>query len=509
MKNHTQALKKIINNIDALLDKANSIYNTDEPELIKINKLYDILKELNTLYDSGVSSTSSASAVSTFDTLMLIKKYIIRIQYLFEYLFNKPTRADSQFSQSYVNMVKKYVHTLVSSISRYNKIHDETTLELIPHIQIEDALSSLYTVDIITRKEIPPPADIINQLKDKALEKFKSPPTEHLTYNPTINRLGLWPQSSLLDEKDIPAYINQKGSKLASLKCSILVIYKHNQKGINYDISHLLDKNKSYDYSRLFTSGDGLNKAFINRNSIISYIGSKSVKWYYEARLLTRKEYDNMLILESPYPDKYKVLTYEPYNKPFLESILLAYNGSMIDTRITPYNKALESSILSNMFLPAKPDLDKLKDRSQVIDIKYFRESIKKSIISAFEKLAPKKLTLYTFNDIIHSDRIVAGFSDFIMNEYMSYILDKYSLLQDEHVLISDVISSFLHIAHIYERDFKKKLHDVFLEWSNNAPTDISHDTFTDMVEEVLQIIITNENNLFQALMYKVYLTKV
>ena len=127
--------------------------------------------------------------------------------------------------------------------------------------------------------------------------------------------------------------------------------------------------------------------------------------------------------------------------------------------------------------------------------------------------------SIYDFSKLIHDEAFGALFSQVIMNEYYKYLFRNTAIYETENISISEVYTSFLYTISIYERDFSKKIHDTFLRdlsKMDQSPFDKSNDkdqklldTFDKLVNGVLHEIITNENNIFQSLIYKIYLFKL
>ena len=155
-----------------------------------------------------------------------------------------------------------------------------------------------------------------------------------------------------------------------------------------------------------------------------------------------------------------------------------------------------------------------------MIDPKYLRNEIYINIVSAYKKIYAKRSVknVYEFSKLVHDVEFEAVFSSIIMNEYHKYLFKDLDVYEKEHIDMSEIYSSFLHVINIYERDFNKKMNDyfkdlyvekdIFAKSADEKGADLLS-LFDGMIKDILGGIITNNSNIFQTLLYKLYLYKL
>ena len=170
------------------------------------------------------------------------------------------------------------------------------------------------------------------------------------------------------------------------------------------------------------------------------------------------------------------------------------------------------------MFLPIKADIEKIKENSIIIDPKYLRNSIYLRLLDEFKSVfnAKKINDNYSYAQIIHNDNFLNIFSEILIKEFYTYLYANY----DEYtkrVGLSEVISSFINVIYINQREFTKELHDYFknniiestvFEEDNIKKSTLILHHFDNLLQYVLNKIITNDSNVYQTMIYKINLLK-
>jgi hypothetical protein len=316
-----------------------------------------------------------------------------------------------------------------------------------------------------------------------------------------------------------------------------LVIRKYLNRGINYNILDLMDFEKTKAFEKNHSSNDGIAVETVERYNTIEYISSKQIDWDIKYDYMHNTPVDTgnkfIVVLQELYPDRYLVLSnkLDAFERSYVirktqvkELIQFVEAQSYTSTRVNNYNKIINEKILDNMFLATRPDVENLKIKSQIIDPKYLRNEIYVLVLSKFRELhgKTKVRSIYDFSKLVHSVEFERLFSDIIMNEYYKYLFKNNSIYEAENISISEIYTSFLYTISIYERDFKKKIHDSFLrdmglipeeiftkEFDEEARKQSTLEFFDALLKTVLGDIITSENNIFQSLIYKLYLFKL
>jgi hypothetical protein len=339
-----------------------------------------------------------------------------------------------------------------------------------------------------------------------------------------LKTYGLIPISALLSIDDVLKLVFKKSDKsytfnqfiklCKTMKTNLILIKKHVNNGIDYNILNLLDYAKSAEYSKSNNSKDGITVNTINRYQTIKYIEKKSISNVINYSIYTSNAED-LLILQEIWPNKYYIMS----NKFDDQYILQKYNlkefvdfveHSNVNTRINDYNSIINKKIMKNMFLDKKYDIDELKGKSIERDPKYFRHEIKTSIVDAYSKLI-KSASIKNIQD----------FSKIVLNKTLidafSLAINNFSSLVDNNLNEkAEMMASYIYNISINERDFEKRINDTFKTYINII---IKEDIFSDksaeslkrklfnifntILELVLNSIINVDNSMYQVFTFK------
>ncbi len=571
-------LTKKINKIGALKDEINILLEKiavifirgDNPYVDKIREGINFLEESMVLIQK-----KDANFVQIFEQNCNINMILEIINDNFNKILDKKINVETFLSQTYINETREYnqrVQLLFSKAkkecSKYdNELLDYMVISIVNDItEEEDKILEKFTSFTDDVKKSPESIILYQRATNKILEKI-SPQNIQLSYtilsliervkneiitdnkkykystnNVFIKNFGLIAITGALDIEVIskiifpkektsaPKDINSLSKLCKKLDYDLILIKKIINRGIGYNINQLINYTESSDFRKKYESDDGITEDIVKRYNTINYTGDKSLGWSMKYNyLIENSEHVFVLVLEEIYKNKFCILSNKlDADKP-LYFIRKTHANEMIEfakaplyksTRVGSYNRIINQKIIENMFLPIKPDVETIKIRSQVIDSKYLRNEIYILILSKFKELYDKTKinNLYDYNKLIHDNSYGEIFSRVIMNEYIRYLFKNIAVYESDNISISEIYSSFLFILNIYERDFKKKLHDIFLvnmpnrdifKMDKKTKDQTLNNTFDKILSNVLHSIITNENNIFQSILYKLYLFKL
>lgn len=391
---------------------------------------------------------------------------------------------------------------------------------------------------------------ILNQIN--ILHKKKSPKQSSLLdINPYFKSYNLIPITPSLDIENISKIIFADNHLFSSDKKSVNTLEKFikicTDKGygliifnkkipnpITYNISQLLNLEKSKNFQDIHKKKYGVDISLLERNTTIDkiYLDNKN-KWEFNIKTygISFKDYEKekdkyIIILDSLANNYYRIYNNYLSEKNYyirISSIYELYNycsyGPNIPTRITNLNKIIQNKALPNVFSPIKPDIKKIKNISMIVDPKYLRNNIYLRLNDQFNQILESKFKNgeaikdnYTYASIIHDEKFLNVFSDIIISEFHIYIYDNYDEYTTEHIKLSEVFSSFLNTVYINQRTFIKEIHDYFKNNTfdfkeDNIPHRIKNH-FDEMNKNVLNKLITEETNLYQTILYKINLLK-
>lgn len=573
-------IEKLEGDILVLLEKVQSIFAKDEnPYVKKITQgLHHLKLSMGELKDNK-NTQNVLNAILLYNVNINVDILLKIINDNFNKLLDKKVNVETFLSQTYVNETREYNEKVQVLFARTRKENEDLNKELLTIlgdsiskqiIEQKDVYQSFSEFTDIIQKS-PEAALLYKTVANKVLnevskqdiqlsfsimeliEKSKNNILSNLNnknnvykYKPTntfIKNFGLVSNSPLLDIQGISKLVFPKETQPATdikelkklcekLNYDLVLIKKLLNRGINYNVLPLVDMNISKNFERFHKTDDGITEELIQRYSTIEYISETPANWEIKYEYLYELR-DNkfVLILEELHHNKYCILSnkletseesrnYFTRKNSVKEFLEFTKTQSYQPTRVGNYNEIINKKITENMFLHVKPDIDVLKIKSQVIDPKYLRNEIYVLILSKFKAKYEKKKSknLYEFSKLIHDEEFEIIFRQIIMNEYIKYLFKNIVVYETENISMSEVYSSFLHIINLYERDFKKKMHDIFL--INMPSRDIFKNTSVDkdkvltelfekILSDVLGMIVTNESNIFQTILYKLYIFKL
>lgn len=528
---------------------------------IVVNILLQIINDnFNKILDRKINVETFLSQTYISET----REYHQKVQLLFGKLKKEISQIDDKLllllSDSIVDDLSKSEDVYASFLEFTNMI--ETVAE---SIELYKLVANKLLV-IVTERNIQQAYDIMNVIevaKNKLLSKINKKPIVH-TYKPIntfIKNFGFINVTELQSLGDIVNLIfkptEQKPSDVKGVEgvggaaitksemdqgefagiCKergydLIFIKKVLNRGITYNILPLIDFNRSKEFEKHHSVDDGVSVDIVERYRTIEYISNAkdTAKWQIEYDYVHETLNNKFaIIVQELHKNKYCVLSnkFEPSleNQTYFvrkttikEFLHFVKTKSYNPTRVNNYNDIVNTKIVENMFLHVKPEVDLLRVKSQIIDPKYLRNEIFILVLSSFKKLLDKKSikTIYEYSKLVHNEAYEKIFSQVIMNEYHKYLFKNTAIYESENISMSEIYVSFLPIISTYERDFKKNIHDIFLLnlpnkdiFADEKKDVLLFDIFEKLLSDVLHGIITNENNIFQTIIFKLYLFKL
>ena len=363
--------------------------------------------------------------------------------------------------------------------------------------------------------------------------------------NPILKTFGLTPSGEAEEIKNITKKLFNTSTGITGLenlakkeKVCIVVINHVIKNPIEFNLWKLIDTNLSQPYIQ---SGDmGITQKTIDRfNTIIFKPLSKGKKWNFDINHYGSINSDTFVILTNLNNNLYRI--YSIYNEmPIIgggkqeikinkskitEFIEYVKNKGLINTRtrISEYNKIQEKKILNNMFLPVKFNIKEIKSESQIIDSKFLRREIISQTIKQFDEIIKKEYknsekiqTIKDIAQIIHSEKLIDVFNSILIEQYDNYAIKTKS--HSDNFSFSEILQTFLSVLFNMNKDFRRLMHDYYIK-AKIDPNILAEkavikqvklrDIFKDIIEKVLQKIITDDRNIYQELIYKNSLLKL
>lgn len=549
-----------------LFEKIIAIFAQNENPFVQ--KIKSGLEHLNTLSTIKVTTDTIPSLVSVVKSVNQLDALLAIINKTLVQLLDKKVNVETFLSQTFINETREY-HAKVQHLFAKLKAELSESYEKILEVVKESIIKLIVSnteknFDIFVKATIPLCVELFNRVTNTLLDSIEDPALtaailkkvevaknniligekpekfKYKNINPFFKSYGLVSVSEICDITTLAKVVFPNNVSLIKTEkefvalChannyEVVICTKHLGRGISYNVLPLLNLEESKSFGTRHSDGDGVSQEFVDRFHTIEYIGKKSVKWNIDFEHFELKYAKFVIVICSPYPGLYGVISNKidpPQHfmrkamvEPFLEFIKnTAIKNTYVSTRVGKYNEMSGKEIVNKMFLSVKPDLDSLKIKAQVIDPKYLRNEVYVLILAKFRELFAKDepQNAYEFSKLVHSKEFESIFNHVVMNEYHKYLFRNTSIYEVENISMSEVYASFLYTMNIYERDFKKRLHDTFLlampkneVFKDPSRSRLLDEIFDDILKKTLQKIITNENNIFQSILYKLYIFKL
>jgi hypothetical protein len=225
-------------------------------------------------------------------------------------------------------------------------------------------------------------------------------------------------------------------------------------------------------------------------------------KWKFETKVVGSLDSPEFVVLETLNGTTFRPMTpWLDMNSPtkiprrYLRGLIAHLSGK--PSGLDAYNEALSQKIVDKMFLPKPVDARVLSAESKVIDPKFLRNDI---FLELMRYCSAKKVkTMEDFERVIFSDELTNKLADYLIK------YDKIEKMSNfRHAeLVVDFLSELQYIL----RGFTQEIYDTYAKMPITATTFKHDDTirlaFEDLLNAVLQSVITDTKNVYQAMLFK------
>jgi len=540
-------LHALLPEMHALVDRVKIIFKHAESYTDLIDTTLEHLESL--LNKIKLDTATPATIIKSYDACMMANDLMDIAEEQFDRMLDSKINVETFLSQTFVDETREYLAKVRILFKKARVDIAATDEEILTELAaaVVSACDDSYeclaefaakcTGPRTTALFVRVATDLGENMPRAILEGYKdamlgAPKMHKYTgNNPFIKSYGLVPISHHTSHDDAAksAFSIKGGTKkgiIAACKengCDLLIIKSIINRGIRYNVLPLLSKRESAEFEQTQAADDGITTALVERLRTIDYISTKSRgrKFEYQFEATGRSaqgEIGRVLVLQQLHDEYFMIMSNNGTPLVHRDSIAgliaLAKTKKYSSTRAANYNAALNARIMEKAYLPVKPNLEKLKEHAQVVDPKYLRNEIYIRAIAQYKELHNKKppKSLYDFGGLMRSEKFEQIFNRTIMHEYHKYTLSI------DGIPLNEILSSFLYTMSIYSRDFRKGVNDQFI---TNLPARTLFESSRDEIDAelervvskifdaVLSKIITNEGNMFQTVLYKVYLLRL
>lgn len=366
--------------------------------------------------------------------------------------------------------------------------------------------------------------------------------------NPRLKTFGLTPRGPSSSLQDIFQYIYGETNikkitdlkKLTKAKDICIVVFNSVIKNpMEFELWKIIDW--GYAKNLIQPENSGINLQTIERFTTFRFLdqNSKYHKWNFKTQYYGDIKSELFIILEHMGLDLYRQLSiynYETSNflnrqkkggkslkriipRSQIEHVIKYVENKGIlynNTRISEYNKMQENIIIKNMFLPIKFDLTSIKENSQELDTAYLQHDINikltkvcMNLVKTQYKNSKNIKTIIDIGKIIHSEKLIDTIVSIFINQYNVYVKNK---TINNKFPSSELLHTLLNQLKLVSRDFIRHIHSKFIETEiDNSIFDLTIEKkidklemiFSSIISPVVNKLVSNENNVYQALIYK------
>jgi hypothetical protein len=374
--------------------------------------------------------------------------------------------------------------------------------------------------------------------------------------NPRLKTFGLTPRGPSSSLKGIFKYIYGESSltlnikkqtnleKIAKTKNVCIVIFNSVIKNpMEFELWKLVDWGYANDLIQ--PDNTGINTKTIDRFTTYKFLDSnrKYHKWNFKTQYYGDIDSELFIILEHMGLDVYRQLSiynFEESNSKFrnfkndkkggkslkrliqrskINNIILYIKNKGIsydNTRISEYNKIQENIIIKKMFLPIKFDLSDIKEDSQELDTAYLQHKIKSLLINICMDIVKKQYknganikTNIDIGKIIHSEELTNMLVPIFIDQYKLYLKNK---TISNKFQPSELLHTLLNQLKLVKREFIREIHTRFTEveidshifnLTSSKKNQELEKIFSGIIALVIDKLVSNENNVYQSLIYK------
>lgn len=384
--------------------------------------------------------------------------------------------------------------------------------------------------------------NILEDVKDfifLEMSKRKILPKSLYKNNPRLTTFGLTPLHQSASLSETTKKIFNKGadkisglSNIAKSNNVCIVIFNNVIKNpIEFSLWKLNDWKIAKDYVQ--SENAGVNQKIIDRFKTIEFADVPNQKWNFSSSYYGDINSDYFVIIEHLGGNKYRHISIYTDAKETIgggkiqskihkskipQLIEFIKNEKMyVKTRISEYHRIQEKTIMKNMFLPYRFDLDEINVESQIIDSKYMRHTLSTQLLNECMNIIKtdfkKGSSIKSHRDIgtiIHNDLLVHLFSSSFIEQY--YIYTFKNKKNNSTFSYAETFKTMLAQLQLLNSHFIREMHDNFVSMKiddkifTETPL-IKNNKIKEILEQLINIVlgklISNTHNIYQALMYK------
>lgn len=496
---NTELMKSYINNLSKFELKDSQDIKTafkyyDAYQKI-INVMDDILEIINDKF--GVIETTDSDLSQTY--LVELSEYLNKLNSKFKIVIKENLLK--------LTIIKEELSTKLTvqlTQEEEQKIHDEflanpSSVDLYVEI-CEKLLKKYYQTD---KQRVYELLKKINNAKEKVLETGYVPKKGNKN-NPMINYHNLIPNTNFQDLKSIIQLALNKNisgtvkvSDLKSIakkeKIGIIILYSVGYNAVEYNIFKLTNWYEAKDYIQQQEAG--INEQTLARFETIKKLDEPK-KWRFDMEVINADSVDDFIILETINNQDFRVMSLWNNHKnmklkKFRIADLLKESNKIQNYHILSIEKSLP-----NMFMRHKMDLKSLEEDSTVADSNLIRNEIFMGLMKLFKNVKPDKI-----GQVIHEPKLADTFETMVVNQYKDYSADK-NIIRRTEFPFGEIFVSYLVELRNLIRMFKREVHDYYMEHPPNKDTN-SENYIGDLLRAVLEKLISDKKNIYQALFFK------
>ena len=351
----------------------------------------------------------------------------------------------------------------------------------------------------------------IEEDKDRAL--MQKLPKKSTTKNTpplrTFGLMGIMKTTSLkkilTNEFDAAASVSKLDTFARKHKTCIVLIHKVTNNPLEFYIDPLINEQIAKVNSH--PKDTGVNPSYIRKMSTI-HRGSPT-KWKFGTQIFGDVNSATYVILETLDGENYRPVA--PWTRHMSAKIPRHYILGFIrhleggSRRIESYNMLMSTQIVDKMFFPKAINISDLSKESKEIDPKYLRNDAFITLMLVYDKIAKKVSTPDAFERVIFGDELVDELSNFLITYYKNF---------KKHIFhnfrYAELVVDFLAELQYIHRAFTQEMYDQYAEHridpavykSKHRKADL-RDIFEEILQAVLQSIITDTKNVYQAMSFK------
>jgi len=368
--------------------------------------------------------------------------------------------------------------------------------------------------------------------------------------NPFIRKFGLVPYTGFL-----PLSVLFNNKKITNIKnvakhinFPVIVIKYITNNPVSYDLWNLVDYYKAKNLGLDPNASDkGVDENLVKRMKTIivdDATSSTKIKWDFSSCVLLKPKGFNVstnkefYVLETLNNNTFRFLNYyilrgdrpgatihQSKIRPLLRYLKIQpYDDELKNSRVSAYQHDVVAMSIENLFFKnKKPDIEMLtKDSKIEIDSKkVLTQSIFK-LMTVVKKELPKRKSypnpIVYIGLIVHSSKLFAAFIDTVVKLYRDFYSSDVS--KNTNFKFSEVLCTYMVEIKNIRLIFAKELHNEYIDIIEKHKEDKSaiealktridiEQYIEAMINKVLHLIITPDNNIYQALSFKSNLLQV